>query len=57
VRARGILETACEYGYEETVPELAQARERAVVIVCRSGNRSALVAWVMQEMASRMSTR
>jgi len=47
---RGILETACEYGYEETVPELAQARERAVVVVCRSGNRSALVAWVMQEM-------
>ena len=47
---RGILETACEYGYEETVPELAQARDRAVVVICRSGNRSALVARVMQEM-------
>ncbi len=47
---RGILEAACEYGYQETVPELAQARERAVLVVCRSGNRSALVAWVMQEM-------
>ena len=47
---RGILETACEYGYEETVPELVQARDRAVVVICRSGNRSALVARVMQEM-------
>lgn len=47
---RGILETACEYGYEETVPELVQARDRAVVVICRSGNRSALAAWVMQDM-------
>ncbi len=45
---RGILETACEYNYEETVPELAQAREREVVVVCRSGNRSALAAFTMQ---------
>lgn len=50
---RGILETACEYGYEETVPELVQARERPVVVICRSGNRSALSAWVMQEMGYR----
>lgn len=47
---RGILETACEFGYEETVPELAQARDRAVVVICRSGNRSALVALTLQEM-------
>ncbi len=47
---RGILETACEYGYEETVPELVQARDRVVVVICRSGNRSALVADVLQEM-------
>lgn len=47
---RGILETACEYGYEETVPELVQARDRAVVVICRSGNRSALAARVMQDM-------
>lgn len=32
------------------MPELVQARARAVVVVCRSGNRSALVARVMQEM-------
>jgi rhodanese-related sulfurtransferase len=41
---RGILESACEWDYEETVPELAQAREREVVVVCRSGYRSVLAA-------------
>ena len=38
---RGILESAGEYEYEETVRELVEARERNVVVVCRSGNRSA----------------
>lgn len=47
---RGILETACEYGYEETTPELACARDREVVIICRSGNRSVLAALTMQFM-------
>ncbi len=47
---RGILETACEWNYEETVPELVEARERPVVLVCRSGNRSALAALIMQQM-------
>jgi len=41
---RGILESACEYDYEETEPELVEAREREVVIVCRSGYRSVLAA-------------
>lgn len=41
---RGILESACEWDYEETIPELVQAREREVVVVCRSGNRSILAA-------------
>jgi rhodanese-related sulfurtransferase len=50
---RGILETACEYNYEETVPELVQAREREVVVVCRSGNRSALAAFTMQLLGYR----
>jgi rhodanese-related sulfurtransferase len=50
---RGILETACEYGYEETVPKLAEAREREIVIVCRSGNRSVLAAHTLQEMGFR----
>ncbi len=47
---RGILETACEWNYEETVPELVQARDREVVIVCRSGNRSIFAAYTMQLM-------
>jgi len=50
---RGILETACEYNYEETVPELVTAREREVVVVCRSGNRSALAAFTMQLLGYR----
>jgi len=47
---RGILETACDYGYAETVPELAQAREKKIVLVCRSGNRSVLAAQSMKLM-------
>jgi len=47
---RGILESACDYGYEETVPALAAARDKQVVLVCRSGNRSALAAKVLQQM-------
>ena len=45
---RGILESACEWEYEETEPELARAREREIVIVCRSGYRSVLAAHAMQ---------
>ena len=47
---RGVLESACDYGYEETVPELVRARNRTVVVVCRSGNRSALAAHTMKRM-------
>lgn len=47
---RGILESACEWGYEETVPELVEARGREVVVICRSGNRSLLAADVLQSM-------
>ncbi len=50
---RGILEMACDWGYEETVPELAAARERDIVLVCRSGNRTLLAADVMQKMGFR----
>jgi rhodanese-related sulfurtransferase len=50
---RGILETACEYDYEETVRDLVEARSRDVVVVCRSGNRSALAARTMQELGYR----
>ncbi len=41
---RGILESACEWDYEETVPDLVQARQREIVVVCRSGYRSVLAA-------------
>jgi rhodanese-related sulfurtransferase len=41
---RGILESACEWDYEETVPELVRSREREIVVVCRSGYRSVLAA-------------
>ena len=41
---RGILESACEWEYEETVPELVRARQRELVVVCRSGYRSVLAA-------------
>ena len=45
---RGVLESACEWDFEDTVPELVQAREREVVVVCRSGRRSAFAARTMQ---------
>jgi rhodanese-related sulfurtransferase len=41
---RGILESACEWDYEETVPGLVRARSRELVVVCRSGQRSVLAA-------------
>ncbi|MGD8515310.1 MAG: rhodanese-like domain-containing protein [Granulosicoccaceae bacterium] len=47
---RGILETACEYNYDETEPTLADAREQEVVVICRSGNRSVLACSNMQLM-------
>lgn len=47
---RGVLESGCDWGYEDTIPELASARDRDVVVICRSGNRSALAAYTMQLM-------
>ena len=47
---RGILETACEYDYEDSVPELVEARERDIIVICRSGNRSLLAALTMKMM-------
>jgi len=47
---RGILESACDYGYEETVPELVAARTKTIVVVCRSGYRSVFAADTMQQM-------
>jgi len=45
---RGIVESACEWGYEETEPELAEARDRTVIVVCRSGYRSILTGFNLQ---------
>lgn len=45
---RGILESACEWDYEETEPELVRARDREMVVVCRSGHRSVLAAHSLQ---------
>ncbi|MDQ1363861.1 MAG: hypothetical protein QG652_1723 [Pseudomonadota bacterium] len=47
---RGILEAASDWGYEDTLPALAAGREREVVLICRSGNRSALAAYNLQQM-------
>jgi len=47
---RGVLESACEWGFDDTVPKLVQAREREVVVICRSGNRSAFAAKTMQDL-------
>lgn len=47
---RGVLEASCDWGYDETVPQLVAARQRRVVVICRSGNRSILAAEVMQQM-------
>lgn len=44
---RGILEQACEFGYEETVPRLASARAEDIIVICRSGHRSVLASYVM----------
>ncbi|NOX92203.1 MAG: rhodanese-like domain-containing protein [Gammaproteobacteria bacterium] len=48
--ARGILESACEYDYDETVPEFAAGRDRNLVLVCRSGRRSALATYTLMQM-------
>ncbi|MDQ7016447.1 MAG: rhodanese-like domain-containing protein [Gammaproteobacteria bacterium] len=47
---RGILESACEYDYDDTLPELVEARDRDVVVICRSGNRSVLAALTLHQL-------
>lgn len=47
---RGVLEQACEWEYDETEPVLARDRERPIVVVCRSGNRSLLAADTLQQL-------
>ncbi len=47
---RGILEASCEQGYDESNPKLFNAREKEVVVVCRSGKRSCLAAYTLQQL-------
>jgi rhodanese-related sulfurtransferase len=47
---RGILESCCDWNYAETIPELVRARDKRVIVICRSGNRSVLAAKTMQLM-------
>ena len=47
---RGILETCCEFDFDETIPELATGRDKEILVICRSGNRSLLAARTMQLM-------
>ncbi|KPJ96889.1 MAG: hypothetical protein AMJ55_01155 [Gammaproteobacteria bacterium SG8_15] len=42
---RGVLEQSCEWDFEETIPDLVQARDKPIVVICRSGNRSVLAAY------------
>ncbi|MDP3702502.1 MAG: rhodanese-like domain-containing protein [Hylemonella sp.] len=50
---RGILESAADWDYDDTVPALAGGREREIVVICRSGNRSVLAAHTLQRMGFR----
>jgi rhodanese-related sulfurtransferase len=47
---RGLLEAACSWDYDDTVPALAAGRERSIAVVCRSGQRSLLAADVLQQL-------
>jgi len=47
---RGLLEIACDWGYDETVPRLVEAKKEKIIIACRSGNRSLLAAKTMKCM-------
>ncbi|MCW8827693.1 MAG: rhodanese-like domain-containing protein [Gammaproteobacteria bacterium] len=53
---RGVLESACDWDYDETEPELAGGREREIIVICRSGNRSVLAAQTMQRMGFKNVT-
>ena len=47
---RGLLEQACEWDYDETIPELVKARDKEIIVVCRSGTRSVMAAFTMKLM-------
>lgn len=47
---RGILESAAEWDYAETEPALVTARSHPVLVICRSGQRSAFAVERLVEM-------
>ena len=47
---RGILEQSCEWDFEETVPVIVKARDKEILLVCQSGNRSVLAAYTLWQM-------
>lgn len=47
---RGLLEAACDWDYDDTVPALAGGKGRRIVVICRSGSRSLLAADTMLRM-------
>lgn len=47
---RGVLEQACEWDYEETIPHLAADRNMEIVVICRSGKRSVLAADTLMKL-------
>ena len=47
---RGILEQSCEWDYAETIPELVRARDKPILVICRSGNRSVLAGQTMLQL-------
>ena len=53
---RGILEAASETGYDETNAELSSARDKHVVVICRSGKRSCLAAYTLKQLGFKYAT-
>lgn len=47
---RGILEAASEAGYDESNPELSNARNKHLVLICRSGKRSCMAAYTLKQL-------
>ena len=47
---RGILETACENEYDDALPALVNGRDKEIIVICRSGNRSVLATQMMMQL-------
>ncbi len=53
---RGILEAASEVGYDETNPVLSSARDKHLVLICRSGKRSCMAAFTLKQLGFKHAT-